>query len=288
MDNLGKIFEEGLDSLQSIARYILPVLAFFVLITCVISLLRNRPRVTTMAHLINGANGDKISLAHWETSIGRSNSCDICLAYNTVSRFHAVIARRKGKWMIYDTQSKLGVMVNNEKINRKAEIYDGDTIVLGTALFTFRATDAPQPKKDATPENDNTSYTEEPFYTPEQFNIPISRPLGQDIPLEYEDFSSTVTEGPALINEGKNIYLYLTDNTMVIGSAPDDALYCKYASPHHARIERLGSGWAIENLNSEADVSINNIPLKSAHRLFDGDKILLNDFDLTFYDNYRG
>lgn len=288
MDNLGKFLEEGLDILQSAARYILPAAAFFVLITCVISLLRNRPRVTTMAHLLNAANGDKISLAHWETSIGRSNSCDICLAYNTVSRFHAVIAKRKGKWMIYDTQSKLGVLVNNEKIDRKAEIYDGDTIVLGTALFTFRATDAPQPKKETPAENDNAFYTDEPLYTQEQFNIPITRPLGQDVPLEYEDYSSTFTESPALVNESKNIHLYLTDVSMVIGSAPDVKLYCKEADEHHARIEKLGSGWALEDLNSESGIKINNAVLKSAQRLFDGDKILLGDLELTFYEKYRG
>lgn len=288
MENLGKLLEEGLDAMQSVTRYILPAVAFFVLIICVISLLRNRPKVTTMAHLINAANGDKIPLAHWETSIGRSKSCDICLAYNTVSRFHAVIARRKEKWMIYDTQSKLGVMVNNEKINLKTEIYDGDTIILGTALFTFRATDAPQPKREVSPANDNTFYDDEPFYSEEQFNIPVSRPLGRDIPLEYEDISSTFTEGPAIVNENKHIPLYLTGNSMVIGSAPDSPLYCEQAESHHARIERLNGGWAIEDLNSESGVKINNTYLKSAQRLFDGDKIILGDSEFTFYENYRG
>lgn len=285
MNNLGKVLEEGLDMIGGMMRFILPAAAFIVLIVCTVSLLRNRPRVTTMAHLINLANGDEIPLAHWETSIGRSNSCDICLAYNTVSRFHAVIARRKGKWMIYDTQSKPGIMINEEKIDRKAELCDGDNIVLGNAVFTFCAADAPRREQEA-PEEYSGEYIEN-----ETYNIPMSFNRSEQPAVhQFEDFSSTSRDLPALVNESQNICLYLTENSATIGSASDAELHCdlSYVAPYHARISRSRDGWFLENLGSKLGVWINGAPLKTAQLLFDGDKILLGRLQLTFYERYHG
>lgn len=74
-----------------------------------------RPRPVTLGILVNGANGDEFLLNHWETSIGRNKTCDIFLAYNTISRFHAVLSRRKRGWTVFDTYSKTGVYVNGKK-----------------------------------------------------------------------------------------------------------------------------------------------------------------------------
>lgn len=285
MNNLGRALEEGLDAMSDVMRFVLPAMAFIILIVCTVSLLRNRPRVTTMAHLINLANGDEIPLAHWETSIGRSSSCDICLAYNTVSRFHAVIARRKGKWMIYDTQSKPGIMINEEKIEREAELCDGDNIILGTAVLTFRASDAPRREQEVKEEY-NSEYIEN-----ETYNIPMNFNRSEQSAVhQFEDFSSTSKDLPALVNESQSICLYLTEDSSTIGSASDAELSCdlSYIAPYHARISRSRDGWILENLGSKLGVWINGAPLKSAQLLFDGDKILLGRLQLTFYEKYSG
>lgn len=131
------------------SRYILPCLAVIILLGCCSSLFSKRPRTKTVAFLVNAKSGESVPLHFWETSIGRSSSCDVVLNYPTVSRFHAVISRRKGSWIIFDTGSKTGILVNGEKIKDKSEISDGDSIIFGNAAYYFSAPDFSDGKDSA-------------------------------------------------------------------------------------------------------------------------------------------
>ena len=131
------------------SRYILPCLAVIILLGCCSSLFSKRPRTKTVAFLVNAKSGESVPLHYWETSIGRSSSCDVVLNYPTVSRFHAVISRRKGSWIIFDTGSKTGILVNGEKIKDKSEIGDGDSIIFGNAAYYFSAPDFSDGKDSA-------------------------------------------------------------------------------------------------------------------------------------------
>ena len=84
-----------LQFLTGVLRYVLPVLALLILAVCVISLFRNRPRVHKMAQLVDQNNGSVMDITHWETSIGKSKANDVVLPLPSVSRFHAVIAKKK-------------------------------------------------------------------------------------------------------------------------------------------------------------------------------------------------
>ena len=99
--------------LLALAAY---VLALLILAVCVISLFRNRPRVHKMAQLVDQNNGSVMDITHWETSIGKSKANDVVLPLPSVSRFHAVIAKKKDGWMVTDTFSKNGVQVNGVPI----------------------------------------------------------------------------------------------------------------------------------------------------------------------------
>lgn len=90
----------------TVMRYLLPAAALIVVITCVVSLFRNRPRIHKMAQLTDKNNNAVIDINHWETSIGKSRSNDIVLPVPSVSRFHAVIAKKRSEWIITDTFSK--------------------------------------------------------------------------------------------------------------------------------------------------------------------------------------
>ena len=130
-----------MDFIIEYSRYILPCLAVLILLGCCSSLFSKRPKTSTVAFLTNTRTGEAVPLHYWETSIGRSNSCDIVLNYQTVSRFHAVISRRKDIWTIFDTGSKSGVLVNGVKIKSKSEINDGDTVTFGNISYYFSAPD---------------------------------------------------------------------------------------------------------------------------------------------------
>lgn len=124
-------------------RYALPVITFIVLFKCFQTLLIGHPVNKTYGYIIDKNNGEKIPLNTWETSIGRSKSCDIVLTYGDVSRFHAVICRRVDGWYLFDTISKLGTFVNGEKIEKGATMKSSDVISFGGNDFVFVITDDP-------------------------------------------------------------------------------------------------------------------------------------------------
>ena len=115
--------------LTGLIRYILPIMAVIILATCVISLFRNRPRLHKLAQLVDQNNGSIIDIDRFETSIGKSKSNDIVLPMPNVSRFHAVITKKRKEWVITDTFSKTGILVNGKKIEEKSVIEDGDIIL---------------------------------------------------------------------------------------------------------------------------------------------------------------
>ena len=134
--------QDFMDMLTSVMRYALPVAAVIVIFTCVISLFRNRPRVHKMAQLTDENNDSVIEINHWETSIGKSKANDIVLPLPSVSRFHAVIAKKSRDWVVTDTFSRKGILVNGKKIDGKAVIEDGDVITIGTVPLRFECADA--------------------------------------------------------------------------------------------------------------------------------------------------
>lgn len=124
--------------LNEYERYLLPALAIIILLWCCISLLLKRPLPREEARLVNPVNGRSEKLVYGENSIGRSTVCDIHLSNAAVSRFHAVISKRRPGWTVFDTRSKAGVYVNGEKIRKKTVIKSGDSVSFGPALFIFR------------------------------------------------------------------------------------------------------------------------------------------------------
>lgn len=140
----GLIFRAGLAAM----------ILIFLLITLLLLFHRNYGK-NVIARFTNNVNGKTMDISSWEVSIGRAKSCDIVLNYPTVSRFHAVVARRGKGWMIFDTGSKSGVYVNGKKIEKYAYIYDGDEIAMGMASLSFRSPlfrrPEPEPERRAAP-----------------------------------------------------------------------------------------------------------------------------------------
>ncbi len=68
--------------------------------------------------------------------IGRSPAADIVLDDASVSRRHALVARRGERTVILDDRSLNGVHVNGERVS-EAELRDGDTVAVGRVLLRF-------------------------------------------------------------------------------------------------------------------------------------------------------
>ena len=124
--------------IASSSKYLITGICIAVITLCVISLLKIKAPKITPALFIDKIDNKQYPVTTWETSIGRSTSCDIVLSFDTVSRFHAVLTKQKKGWVITDTLSKTGTFINGKRISEPSIIKDGDTLMFGTAALMFK------------------------------------------------------------------------------------------------------------------------------------------------------
>ena len=93
-------------------RWVFVLLAVWILLMCIISLLSTRatPEVWGYLHV---EGGEGIPITHWENIIGRSSSVDLRIKDKTVSKSQALLIRQSDeKWMIKDLGSTNGTVLN--------------------------------------------------------------------------------------------------------------------------------------------------------------------------------
>jgi hypothetical protein len=67
---------------------------------------------------------------HDELVLGRSSRCDVVLSDLSVSRRHARLFFRDGKWLLQDLASTNGTLVNGRRVGR-CELRPGDRLLVG-------------------------------------------------------------------------------------------------------------------------------------------------------------
>jgi pSer/pThr/pTyr-binding forkhead associated (FHA) protein len=85
---------------------------------------------------IEGSLNEKRFQLSESTLIGRDPACDILIDEQEVSRQHAVIQSKSGRYLLSDLDSTNGVYVNNIKI-KSAVLKQGDLIQVGSCVFQF-------------------------------------------------------------------------------------------------------------------------------------------------------
>jgi FHA domain-containing protein/zinc ribbon protein len=83
-----------------------------------------------------GRSGETFVPQAERTTIGRSPDCPIFLDDVTVSRRHAVLVERDGRWFIEDQGSLNGTFVNRRRVE-SAELSDGDELQIGKYRLTY-------------------------------------------------------------------------------------------------------------------------------------------------------
>jgi len=78
----------------------------------------------------------RVSLHSGENIVGRSDHPD--LDTTTISRRHVLIQIGPGGVTIEDLGSKNGTWLNDDPVTTAKTIHDGDTVRLGSSVFTFR------------------------------------------------------------------------------------------------------------------------------------------------------
>ena len=83
-----------------------------------------------------GRAGEHFLLENEMTTVGRSPECDVFLDDVTVSRRHAQVVQREGRFFIEDKGSLNGTFLNRRRIESGA-LSDGDELQIGKYKLTF-------------------------------------------------------------------------------------------------------------------------------------------------------
>jgi len=91
------------------------------------------------ALLVPVGGGDPIPLGRARMTLGRRESCDVCLRFPNISGEHCEVSCQDGLWYIRDLGSTNGTKVNGERITQKM-LRPGDEIGIAKRRFTIQYT----------------------------------------------------------------------------------------------------------------------------------------------------
>lgn len=209
-----------------------------------------------MAQLIDKNNNSIIEINHWETSIGKSKANDIVLPFPSVSRFHAVVAKKKRDWVVTDTFSKNGIFVNGKRIEGKAALEDGDIIEIGGVPLQFQCAEA------------------------------LSRETKQSIREQTKGQNSKIVAYAVLVDVKSHKPVYIKKKDVLIGRGEecDIQIMSDAVSAKHARIHQTSKGFALSDLDSHNGTKLNGRYLTQPQLIFDEDTITFGDRVFIFYE----
>ena len=93
------------------------------------------PELTRGRYLVSGERAFRLTAD--VTHVGRGVTADVRLDDHTVSARHAIVVLRGDRLRILDDRSTNGTIVNGRRID-EAELSDGDVVVLGRVVLTYR------------------------------------------------------------------------------------------------------------------------------------------------------
>lgn len=89
--------------------------------------------------LVPVGGGDPIPLVRTPMTLGRRESCDICLQFPNVSGVHCEFVFQDGYWSVRDLNSTNGVKVNGQKVPQRP-LKPGDEVSIAKRRFTIQYT----------------------------------------------------------------------------------------------------------------------------------------------------
>ena len=120
------------------SKWIMPLLAVWLLLRCLRSMLQDRcePELWARLEFDDGSSAD---VRHWESVIGSGRGCDIVIPSDTVERTHAALIRSDlGKWTLYDLNSDGGTAVGSRRDEGGGlEVRAGDAVRFSDVSAVF-------------------------------------------------------------------------------------------------------------------------------------------------------
>lgn len=101
--------------------------------------------------LVPVGGGDPIPMIRDRLTVGRRESCDICLKFQNVSSTHCEFLLQNGFWVLRDLGSTNGVKINGEKLLTRGQraLRPGDEVSIASHRYTIQYTPAAGAELDA-------------------------------------------------------------------------------------------------------------------------------------------
>ena len=90
-----------------------------------------------LGELVPVGGGDSIPLIRNVMSIGRRESCDICLQFPNISALHCELAFRDGYWYVRDKGSSNGIKINGSRVVQRP-LRPGDELAISSRRYTIQ------------------------------------------------------------------------------------------------------------------------------------------------------
>ena len=209
------------------------------------------PISDTGAALVS-ADGARYSIPAPGLDIGRDPNCDVVIASDDVSRWHAHIAPGSDGYQLKDSSTN-GVYVNGQRVRGERWLSAGDTIRVGTAQFRFDAGTATSQASVTTIDTDQTPMVQAPN------RARAGTPLPNETVRLSRRGEAAMPEPPLLatlelVSDGalKGKRFRITRPLVHVGrSAKSDVVLAdKSVSSTHAKLQRRANDWYVVDAES--------------------------------------
>lgn len=288
-----------MELIVSICRYLLPALALVIFVKCFMTLFLGHPVNSEYAYLENTNTGERITLNMWETSIGKSKTCDIMLNSGVVSRFHAVICRRVDGWYVFDTLSKNGTYVKKTGVSSSdgadsesaetsglitvekdgVRIENGDTIFFSKEKYRFTVLNDPVirvgKRKNRSKKVSSAAYREK-----------TGKPITD---LKSVTDIASGNKLAAMTNKKRNVTYLLIEHVVKIGRSQNNDIVISDPSVSriHAVMTYRDGVWSITDKNSANGTKVNGKVITSAVELCNYDTVTIGEETFLFTREYE-
>lgn len=199
------------------------------------------PSSDTSAALV-GPDGKRYVIPSSGLDLGRDPNCDVVIASDDVSRWHAQVAVGPNGYQLRDTSTN-GVFVNGQRVLGERWLAAGDTIRVGAAQFRFEGGTSTSLSSVATLDTDQLGA----FVQKARPQTETPRP-NETVRLS-RTAASAAPEPPLLatleLKDGKRFRI--TRPLVHVGRSTrnDIVITDKSVSSSHAKLDRRGSAWYV-------------------------------------------
>jgi VWFA-related protein len=102
-------------------------------------ILERKPKMSVVGLLVDRKHPERrFDIAKPTVTIGRTQSADVVIDHNTVSRQHATIKLEEGQFRLYDLGSTNGTFLGQQQVREPVTLEDGATVRFGEVECVFK------------------------------------------------------------------------------------------------------------------------------------------------------